>query len=138
MSTVNMNANFQTRTAGILADLASSGQLKHLQMIESPMDATISLRDYGEVVCLCSNNYLGLANHPEVVEAGIDGLRQFGAGTASVRFICGTFACHEKLERTIAQFHGVEAAYSLQVVGMQMRRPSRRSANQVTSSFLMN
>ena len=112
VSTVDTNPNFQTRTAGILAELASSGQLKHLQMIESPMDATISLRDYGEVVCLCSNNYLGLANHPEVVEAGIEGLRQFGAGTASVRFICGTFACHEKLERTIAQFHGVEAAYS--------------------------
>ena len=112
MSTVESNTIFEHRAAGILADLAASGQLKHLQLIDSPMDAVISLREYGEVVCLCSNNYLGLANHPDVIEAGIEGLRTYGAGTASVRFICGTFACHETLEATIARFHGVEAAYS--------------------------
>ena len=112
MSTVNTQSDFALRTKEILEQLDSSGQLKRLQTIEGPMDATINLRGIGEVVCLCSNNYLGLANHPEVVEAGIQGLRKYGAGTASVRFICGTFECHEKLEDRIAEFHGVEASYT--------------------------
>ncbi len=103
---------FHRRADEILAHLESTGQLKHLQMIEGPMDATITLRDYGEVVCLCSNNYLGLANHPEVRQAGIDAIEQYGAGTASVRFICGTFTPHETLEQRLADFYGVEAAYT--------------------------
>ena len=76
------------------------------------MDATVKLKGYGEVACFCSNNYLGLANHPEVVEAGVAGLRRYGAGTASVRFICGTFECHHTLEARIADFYGVEASYT--------------------------
>ena len=103
---------FDARTDETLAMLAHSGQYKHLQTIEGPMDAVIRLRDYGEVVCFCSNNYLGLANHPEVVEAGIEGLRKYGAGTASVRFICGTFECHERIERRIADYMGTEASYT--------------------------
>lgn len=103
---------FAQRTHDILQHLEKTGQLKKLQMIEGPMDATITLRGRGEVGCFCSNNYLGLANHPEVIEAGIEGLRRYGAGTASVRFICGTFEPHEKLEKTIAQMLGVEAAYT--------------------------
>ncbi|MEM1423764.1 MAG: aminotransferase class I/II-fold pyridoxal phosphate-dependent enzyme, partial [Planctomycetota bacterium] len=65
-----------------------------------------------DALCFCSNNYLGLANHPEVVEAGIEGVKQFGAGTASVRFICGTFTPHLELEERIANFLGTEAAYT--------------------------
>ncbi|MFM8642960.1 MAG: aminotransferase class I/II-fold pyridoxal phosphate-dependent enzyme, partial [Phycisphaerales bacterium] len=103
---------FETRTDRILSSLKESGQLKHLQTIEGPMGASVRLRGYGEVACFCSNNYLGLADHPEVVEAGIAGLRRYGAGTASVRFICGTFECHEALEARIAELYGVEAAYS--------------------------
>ena len=110
--TMTAAANFPSRTNEILESLRTSGQLKHLQMIEGPMDATVRIRGKGEVVCLCSNNYLGLANHPEVVEAAHEGIRKYGAGTASVRFICGTFDCHEKLEDRIAQFYGVEASYS--------------------------
>ncbi len=105
-------SQFTTRTTEILDHLETTGQLKKLQTIEGPMDATVNLRGYGEVGCFCSNNYLGLANHPEVVEAGIEGLRRYGAGTASVRFICGTFVPHEELEATIAEFLGVEAAYT--------------------------
>ena len=105
-------ATFSTRANEILDSLRKSGQLKHLQTIEGPMDATVRIRGRGEVVCLCSNNYLGLANHPEVVEAAIEGVRKYGAGTASVRFICGTFDCHERLEDRIARFYGVEAAYT--------------------------
>lgn len=103
---------FAARSGQIIKQLKDSGQLKILQMIEGPMDATVQLRGYGEVACFCSNNYLGLANHPEVVEAGHEGLRKYGAGTASVRFICGTFTPHETLEKTIAKFLGVEAAYT--------------------------
>jgi glycine C-acetyltransferase len=64
----------------------------------------------GEVVILSSNNYLGLCNVPEVVRAGIEGLEQFGAGTASVRFICGTFTVHRELETALAAFVGTPAA----------------------------
>lgn len=103
---------FANRADSILTQLEQTGQLKHLQMIEGPMDASIRLQAYGEVACFCSNNYLGLANHPEVVEAGIEGIRKYGAGTASVRFICGTFTPHEVIENTIAKFLGVEAAYT--------------------------
>ena len=76
---------FAARTSNVLGELDSTGQLKHLQMIEGPMGPSITLRGRGEVDCFCSNNYLGLANHPEGVEAGLDGLRTYGAGTASVR-----------------------------------------------------
>jgi glycine C-acetyltransferase len=96
----------------VLEHLQQTGQLKHLQMIQGPMDATVRLRGRGDVACFCSNNYLGLSNHPLVKEAGIEGIRKYGAGTASVRFICGTFEPHEVLERTIARFYGVEAAYT--------------------------
>lgn len=64
----------------------------------------------GEVLVLSSNNYLGLANHPGVVQAGIEGLKKYGAGTASVRFICGTFQPHLDLERELADLLGAEAA----------------------------
>jgi glycine C-acetyltransferase len=107
-----MPSLFDARAESILTQLRDSGQYKVLQMIEGPMDATVRLRGYGECLCFCSNNYLGLANHPEVVEAGIKGLRDYGAGTASVRFICGTFTPHETLERSIARMMGTESSYT--------------------------
>jgi len=107
---------FDTRTDATLKQLADSGQYKHLQMLDSPMDAVVKMRmadgSFRDTLCFCSNNYLGLANHPEVVEAGIKALRDYGAGTASVRFICGTFTPHEKLERTIARYMGTESSYT--------------------------
>src|SRR5207249_3208725 len=66
----------------------------------------------GEIIVLSSNNYLGLASHPEVVRAGIEGLQRYGTGTASVRFICGTFEAHLALEAKLAAFVGTEAALS--------------------------
>jgi glycine C-acetyltransferase len=71
---------------------------------------TAVIEGHGEVIVLCSNNYLGLASDPEVVAAGIAGLEEYGAGTASVRFICGTLACHLELETAMARFVGTEAA----------------------------
>jgi glycine C-acetyltransferase len=66
----------------------------------------------GDVIVLSSNNYLGLAGHPEVVRAGIEGLERYGAGTASVRFICGTFTVHRTLERACARLVGTPASLS--------------------------
>ncbi len=107
---------FDARTDEALSTLDAGGQYKHLQTILSPMDAEIRMRTAEgkeiDVLCFCSNNYLGLANHPEVVEAGIEGLRKYGAGTASVRFICGTFEPHEQLEATIARYMGTESSYT--------------------------
>jgi len=92
--------------------MAAAGTLKRLRYVTGPMGATVHLEDKGECVVLCSNNYLGLANHPEVVEATRHGLERYGAGTASVRFICGTFDAHRELEAKIASFTGSEAALS--------------------------
>jgi len=66
----------------------------------------------GEVIILSSNNYLGLCNLPEVVQAGKDGLDRYGAGTASVRFICGTFTIHRELEQSLARLVGTPASLS--------------------------
>ncbi|GMV96095.1 MAG: 2-amino-3-ketobutyrate coenzyme A ligase [Phycisphaerae bacterium] len=104
------NATFDQRTRQLLATLRETGQYKHLQVLTSPMSAVVRMEGVGEVIVLCSNNYLGLADHPEVIQAGIDGLNRYGAGTASVRFICGTFDCHRRIERAIARFVGAPAA----------------------------
>lgn len=103
---------FDRRAAATLKTLHENGQFKHLQTITSPMDAEVTLEKYGKCLCFCSNNYLGLANHPEVVEAGLKALKDYGAGTASVRFICGTFSPHHVLEESIARYMGTEAAYT--------------------------
>jgi glycine C-acetyltransferase len=113
MTTAAATLPFESRTAQVLQHLESTGQYKHLRTLESPMDATVRVRGYGECLCFCSNNYLGLANHPEVVEAGVKALREYGAGTASVRFICGTFAPHEMIESRIAELMATESSYTL-------------------------
>ncbi len=102
--------SFETRTGKLLDGLRQSGTHKQLRYIDGPMGATVNVEDRGEVICLCSNNYLGLADHPEVVAAAHEGLDQYAAGTASVRFICGTFKCHREIEEVIADFADTEAA----------------------------
>lgn len=104
------NEGFENRTRMLLETLRQDGVYKRLRHLTGPMDASVTIEGEGEQICLCSNNYLGLANHPEVVEAAHEGLRRHGAGTASVRFICGTFDCHRRLEARIADFVGTEAA----------------------------
>jgi glycine C-acetyltransferase len=125
---------FIARARGVLDGLRERGELKTLQTITGPMGPVVRLafdrhgRPAGipgspwpaaatdiverEALCFCSNNYLGLADHPEVVEAGRRALTDYGAGTASVRFICGSFAPHWELEARIARFLGAEAAYT--------------------------
>ena len=90
--------------------LRAAGTYKRFNVLRSPQGPVVEMEGRGEVLVLSSNNYLGLADRPEVIEAGIEGLRRYGAGTASVRFICGTFEPHLELERDLADFLGTEAA----------------------------
>jgi glycine C-acetyltransferase len=92
--------------------LREAGTYKSFNTLLSPQGPVVQMEGRGEVIVLSSNDYLGLAAHPEVVRAGIEGLERYGAGTASVRFICGTFEPHHALERTIAQMSATEAALS--------------------------
>jgi glycine C-acetyltransferase len=92
--------------------LRAAGTYKRLNHLESPQGPRVRMEGRGEVIVLSSNNYLGLANEPAVVDAGIDALRRYGAGTASVRFICGTFSVHRELESALARFVGTEASMS--------------------------
>lgn len=85
---------------------------KRLNHLASPQSARVRMEGRGEVLILSSNNYLGLCDEPAVMEAGVAGLRQFGAGTGSVRFICGTFTIHRELEAALARFVGTEASLS--------------------------
>ncbi len=102
----------QRRLANTLAELRASGTYKQSRTISTPMAPVATVDGIGEVLVFCSNNYLGLANHPRVIEAATSGLQRYGAGTASVRFISGTFECHTRLEDKVADFLGTEAALS--------------------------
>lgn len=104
------NEIFFERIEHLIQELRETGKLKPFYELTSPMRPIVNIKGKGEVLVLCSNNYLGLADHPEVVEAGIQGLRDYGAGTASVRFICGTLECHRLLEAKIADFVGTESS----------------------------
>jgi glycine C-acetyltransferase len=107
-----MNQTFEAKLQGDLNALRAAGTYKHLRHITTPMAPEVHMEEAGDVIVLSSNNYLGLADLPEVVEAGKRGLDRYGAGTASVRFICGTFDIHRTLESKIASFLGTEAALS--------------------------
>ena len=107
-----MNERLQADLNAELDRLRQAGTYKQFNTITSPQDAVVRMEGRGEVVVLSSNNYLGLAAHPEVVRAGIEGLEKYGAGTASVRFICGTFQPHWELERELAELVGAEASLS--------------------------
>ena len=100
----------RSRLRAELEALREAGTYKRFNTLCSPQGPVVEMEGRGEVLVLSSNNYLGLADRPEVVEAGIEGLRRYGAGTASVRFICGTFEPHLELERELADLVGTEAA----------------------------
>jgi len=93
-----------------LGRLRDAGQYKSLRNLLRPMGPESEIEGVGNVVVLCSNDYLGLASHPEVVEAAQAAQKRWGAGTGSVRFICGTFDYHRILEERIAQLSGTEAS----------------------------
>ncbi len=106
-----MNALDQRLTAD-LAGFRRDGVYKRLLYLDSPQAPRVRMEGHGEVIVLSSNNYLGLCNVPEVVRAGKDALDRFGAGTASVRFICGTFTVHRTLEQACARLVGTPASLS--------------------------
>ena len=92
-----------------LDDIRTAGLYKSERVLESPQGAEITVNGK-QVLNFCANNYLGLASHPAIIAAAEEGLRKFGYGMASVRFICGTQAPHKQLEASIAKFLGKEDA----------------------------
>jgi len=98
----------QSRLHRTLGEIKQAGLYKQERFIDSPQSALITLQDGREVLNMCANNYLGLADHPEVVEAAHAALARWGFGTASVRFICGSQSVHRQLEETITAFLGTE------------------------------
>jgi glycine C-acetyltransferase len=94
---------------GKLAELRQQGLFKRERLLQGPQGSAIRVTDR-EVLNFCANNYLGLANHPAVVEAAHEGLQRYGYGLASVRFICGTQDLHTQLESALARFLGKEDA----------------------------
>jgi glycine C-acetyltransferase len=107
-----MHAGIEQRLRHELEQFGRDGVYKRLNFLDSPQAPRVTMEGRGEIIILSSNNYVGLANVPEVVAAGKAALDRFGAGTASVRFICGTFTIHRELERALAAFVGTEAALS--------------------------
>jgi len=95
-----------------LAQFKADGVYKRLNHLDSPQGARAVMEGRGEVIILSSNNYVGLCDVPEVITAGKTALDRFGAGTASVRFICGTFTVHRELEHALARFVGTAASLS--------------------------
>ena len=92
-----------------LDDLQKQGLYKKERQIQGPQGSAIHVGGR-EVINFCANNYLGLANHPAIVDAAHEGLRRYGYGMASVRFICGTQDMHKQLEAAIARFFGKDDA----------------------------
>ena len=93
-----------------LQQMSAAGTLKRELALKSPQGPVVEVEGKGEVIMLTSNNYLGLADHPAIVEAAEKAERDFGYGLASVRFICGTQTIHRDLEARIAKFFGTEDA----------------------------
>ncbi len=94
--------------AAELNEMREAGTMKHELELEGPQGPVVKVKGRGEIIMLTSNNYLGLANHPMIVEAAERAERDYGYGLASVRFICGTQEIHKKLEERIARFFGTE------------------------------
>jgi glycine C-acetyltransferase len=109
---MSINRNFVSGLQSSIDQLKADRVYKTLNYLDSPQSARVQMEGRGEVLILSSNNYLGLCDEPAVVQAGIDGLKKFGAGTGSVRFICGTFTVHRALETALARFVGTEASMS--------------------------
>lgn len=105
-----MNATMEQRLRDELHQFQQDGVYKKLNYIDSPQAPRVTMEGRGQIIILSSNNYLALSNEPSVVRAGKDALERFGAGTASVRFICGTFTIHRELERELAELVGTESS----------------------------
>jgi glycine C-acetyltransferase len=103
-----MFGEMQQHLADQLAQIRANGLYKAERVITTAQNAHIRVADGTSVLNMCANNYLGLAQHPAVIEAARNALDQWGYGLASVRFICGTQALHKKLEQKLSEFLGTE------------------------------
>jgi glycine C-acetyltransferase len=112
MAATNQQSPFAASMAAEIEQLKRDRVYKRLNYLESPQGPRVRMEGRGEILILSSNNYLGLCAEPSVVQAGISALETLGAGTASVRFICGTFAIHRTLEAELARFVGTESSLS--------------------------
>jgi len=105
-----MSNGLLNRLGSALNDAEEDGTYKHLKKIQGAIGAKIKLDGVSDITLLSSNDYLGFANNPEIVEAAKEALSTYGASTASVRFICGTQVIHDQLEIELANFHQTEGA----------------------------
>jgi len=105
---MSYNPGFQTHIQAQLAGIREAGTYKRERVIVTPQGTTIRVADGQPVLNLCANNYLGLAQHPEVAAAAKTALEEWGYGCASVRFICGTQGVHKQLEQKLSEFLGTE------------------------------
>ncbi|MFI5250315.1 MAG: glycine C-acetyltransferase [Gemmatimonadales bacterium] len=112
MAATTQPTPFAASMAAEIDQLKRDRVYKRLNYLESPQGPRVRMEGRGEILILSSNNYLGLCDEPSVVQAGIAGLQTLGAGTGSVRFICGTFAIHRTLEAELARFVGTESSLS--------------------------
>jgi len=103
-----MTSQFRNHLNAQLAAVRAAGTYKHERVIVTPQGTTIRVADGRPVLNLCANNYLGLAQHPEVAAAAHAALDQWGYGCASVRFICGTQGVHKQLEQKLSEFLGTD------------------------------
>ncbi|MGI9044403.1 MAG: glycine C-acetyltransferase [Gemmatimonadaceae bacterium] len=107
-----LNPKFDEELKTGIEQLKTDRVYKRLNYLDSPQSPRVRMEGRGDVLIFSSNNYLGLCDESSVVKAGIEGLKTFGAGTGSVRFICGTFTIHRELEESIARLVGTEASLS--------------------------
>ena len=105
-----MRRDFHKGLESELNTLREKGAYKNFKYNTGALDGKISVEGFGEETVLCSNNYIGLANNPDVIKAAHAALDTYGAGASSVRFICGTYDIHRALEEKTALFLGMEAA----------------------------
>ncbi|WP_318441038.1 glycine C-acetyltransferase [Photobacterium leiognathi] len=103
-----MTSAFYTQIQQQLEDVKKEGLYKSERVITSAQQASVSIQSGEEVLNFCANNYLGLANHPDLIQAAKEGMDEHGFGMASVRFICGTQDAHKELERKLSDFLGME------------------------------
>ena len=109
---MSLNQHLISDLASRISQLKADRVYKTLNYLDSPQSAHVKMEGRGDVLILSSNNYLGLCDEPSVIRAGIEGLEKYGAGTGSVRFICGTFTVHRELEQALARFVGTESSMS--------------------------
>ncbi len=92
----------------LLKEIADAGLYKNEQIIAGPQGSKVTLENGKEIINMCANNYLGLSNHPEIVQAASDALQKWGFGLSSVRFICGTQSIHKELEKKVSSYLGTD------------------------------